>query len=169
MFNAFWRVHEFGFLPFFFCLNPYCSSVCPCFLFTDMVIGWSRKCSLLLLSCSWKSLSCPLFPQSWWFLIFMAQLAGLKKSPTASLQKDKTPPTNVLDVTQKLSDAAASVMMELWEIQSITYLTSLPSPRCPRSDRKGSIYWPNRTVSHLNNTNAKLVCLKKGQFIFNYV
>ena len=40
----------------------------------------------------------------------MAQSSGVKNTPTASLQRGKTPPTNILDITYVCGEA--SVMLE---------------------------------------------------------
>ena len=50
---------------------------------------------------------------------------GPWNTPTAPLQKDKTPATSVLDMTQ--SDGEAPVMLERWGMRSTPLLPSLPS------------------------------------------
>ena len=51
--------------------------------------------------------------------------------PTASLQRGKTPPTNILIYDTKQSDSEASVMLEIWEIWSTPSLPLLPGPLWP--------------------------------------
>ena len=50
---------------------------------------------------------------------------GQKNKPTASLLRDKTPPTSLLKMTQKQFDGEAPVMPELWGIQSTPSLPLL--------------------------------------------
>ena len=47
-----------------------------------------------------------------------AQSAGAVEYTTASLQGDKTPPTNIMVYGMKQSDAEALVMLNLWGMQS---------------------------------------------------
>ena len=76
------------------------------------------------------------------FFIYINRL-GLWNTPTASLQRSKTPPhihtpNECLGYDTKLSYGEASVMLELWGMQSTLSLLSLPGqlwPRVVTSDR----------------------------------
>ena len=57
---------------------------------------------------------------------WLSQL-GLQNTMIASLQRSKTFPTNALDMT-KQSDGEASVILELWGMQSTPSLALLPGP-----------------------------------------
>ena len=53
---------------------------------------------------------------------------GLQKTPTASMQWGKTPPSSALD---KQTHGEALVMLELWEMQSNPSVASFPGPLWP--------------------------------------
>ena len=57
-------------------------------------------------------------------------ISGLQNTPTASLQRGKTSPTSIRDMTLN-NHCEAPVMLELWEIQSIPSFPSLPGPLRP--------------------------------------
>ena len=67
---------------------------------------------------------------------------------TASLQRDKTP-----EYYTKQSDGEASVMLELWEMQSTPLLPSLPGPLWPRV-----VAFNNVLSMSANKWYAKLNC-----------
>ena len=54
-----------------------------------------------------------------------ASRLGLQNTPTASLQRGKTPPNECPAYDTKQSDGEASVMLELWGMQSTSSLPSL--------------------------------------------
>ena len=57
--------------------------------------------------------------------VFGPVCLGLQNTPTASLQRSKTPWTSVLN---KQSDGEVPLMLELWGMQSTSSLLSLPDP-----------------------------------------
>ena len=96
---------------------------------------------------------------------------GLKNTPTASLQRRKTLPSNECPrYDTKQSDGEVLVMLELWGMQSTPLLLSLPGPLWPGvvAPNKGPIYGLNRTKPCFEFTffafklriYAKLNCLK---------
>ena len=98
----------------------------------------------------------------WWIFhcyIWLSQL-GLQNTPTASLQRGKTPPNKCPGYHTKQSDGEAPGM------QSTPSLPSLPGPLLPRvnSTWQGPLYGSNRTVWHsncvlmLNITDHLTVC-----------
>ena len=56
---------------------------------------------------------------------------GLQKTPTASLQRSKTPPMSVLDMTQNNLMVRLQVMLELWGMWNTPLLPSIPGPLWP--------------------------------------
>ena len=81
----------------------------------------------------------------------VAQLSRtVEYTPTASLQRGKTPTTNNNECPgydTKQSDDEVPVMLELWGMQSTSLLPSLPGPLLPGVvvPEKGPIYGLNRT------------------------
>ena len=61
--------------------------------------------------------------------------------PTASLQRGKTPPTNVLHMTLNKSDGEVPVMLELYGMRYTPSLLSLPGPHWP------GVIKPDRVLS----------------------
>ena len=57
--------------------------------------------------------------------------SGAMNTPTAPLQRGKTPSNEYPGYDIKQSDGDALVMLELWEMQSTLSLLSLPGPLCP--------------------------------------
>ena len=53
---------------------------------------------------------------------------GLKNTPTASLQRGKTPPNKCPVYDTKQSDGVAPVMLELWGMRSTPLSPSFPGP-----------------------------------------
>ena len=85
----------------------------------------------------------------------------LQNTPTASLQRGKSPPTSVLHMILKQSDGEAPLMLELKKMWSTPLLLPLSRPLWSRVESTwfGPIYESNRSVCHLNCTHAKLNCL----------
>ena len=65
------------------------------------------------------------------FRIFLAQSAGLKNRPTASLQRDNNNPYEYPGYDIKQSDGETPIMQELWGLQKTPSLPSLPGPLWP--------------------------------------
>ena len=59
-------------------------------------------------------------------------LTHSEKTATASLQRGKNPPSNVLIYDTKQSDGERPVILELWGMRSTSFLPSLPGPLCLR-------------------------------------
>ena len=96
-------------------------------------------------------------PQNWrlnneYKCLFYIYYVNLKYSiaqntPTASLQRGKTPPNECPGFNTKKSDGEGPVMLELWRMRSASSLASLPGPLWPGvvALDKGPIYGLNRT------------------------
>ena len=67
----------------------------------------------------------------WWFDWYPIGL-GLQNTPTASLQRSKTPPRRVRRCDVKQYNDEAPVMLEFWGMQSTPSLLPLPGPLWPR-------------------------------------
>ena len=58
-------------------------------------------------------------------------LLGLYNTPTASLQRGKTPPNECPGYDTKQSDGEVPAVLELWWMRSTPSLPSLPGPLWP--------------------------------------
>ena len=103
---------------------------------------------------------------------------GMQNTPTALLQRDKSPyPNKCAGYDTKQSDGEVPVMQEIWGMRSTLSLPSLPGPLCPRvvvPDRVLSllqielntelmlnwIVWKRTVLIFKRRTYAKLNCLK---------
>ena len=74
-------------------------------------------------------------------LSFWPSRLELKNTPTVSLQRGKTFPTSALDMTLNNLMVSAPVILELWGMQSIRSLPSLPAPLWPK------VVVPDRVLS----------------------
>ena len=63
--------------------------------------------------------------------MFLPSWLGLKNTPTASLQRGKTPPQRVSWYDTKQSDGEVPAVLELWGLRSTPSLPSLPGPLWP--------------------------------------
>ena len=87
---------------------------------------WYLNCILML---NWIVWNKTLFI----FNCVLSSRLGLQYTLTASLQKDKLLSTSEFPgYDTKQSDGEVPVMLELWEMQSIPSLLSLPCPLLPR-------------------------------------
>ena len=59
-------------------------------------------------------------------MVFQPSKLGLQNTSTTPLQKSKTPPKEYPDNDTKLSDGEASVILELWGMQSIPLIAIPP-------------------------------------------
>ena len=71
----------------------------------------------------------------------LPNLLGLENTPTAPLQRSKTPPNECPVNDPKQSDGEAPVILELWGMRSTTSLPLLPGSLWP------GIVPPDRTLS----------------------